>query len=90
VNGEGLVDLLITPHEQYLRLARNDVERRHHYRGLFQAHMDPERIDEIRNATNGNYALGNDRFKAEIERALNRRATPGRCGRPARAARADE
>src|SRR3989344_1335786 len=88
-NGEGLVDPLITPHEQYLRLALNDVERHHHYRVLFKAHIDPERIDEIRNATNGNYALGNDRFKTEIERVLNRRATPGRSGRPARAARAN-
>ena len=89
VNGEGLVDTLITPHEQYIRLARNAVERRHHYRELFKVHMDPERIDEIRNATNGNYALGNDRFKTEIERALNRRATPGRGGRPARETRTD-
>lgn len=89
-NGEGFADTLITPHEQYLRLARNDDERRHHYyRELFKAHMDPERIDEIRNATNGNYAPGNDRFKTEIEQALNRPATPGKSGRPVNEARAD-
>jgi putative transposase len=51
--------------------------------------MDPERINEIRLATNGNYALGNERFKKEIEQALKRRATPGRSGRPAREVRTD-
>ena len=88
-NGEGFANMLITPHEQYLRLGSNNEERRNNYRELFKAHMDPERTQEIRNATNGNYALGNDRFKTEIERALNRRATPGRSGRPARETRAD-
>ncbi len=29
----------------------------------------------------GNYALGNQRFQAEIERALGRRATRGKAGR---------
>lgn len=86
-NGEGHVNPLITPHEQYLRLARSSDERRAHYRALFTAHMDPERLQEIRDATNGNYALGNERFKTEIEQALKRRATPGKSGRPAREVR---
>jgi putative transposase len=58
-------------------------------RELFKAHMEPERIQDIRNATNGDYALGNDRFKAEIEQALKRRATSGKSGRPAREVRVD-
>jgi len=77
-NGEGLPDPVITPHEEYLRLGRRA------YRDLFTAHMDPGRISEIRQATNGNYALGDSRFTAEIEQMLNRRATPGKSGRPAR------
>jgi putative transposase len=88
-NGEDVADPLLTPHDEYLRLGRSGEERRHHYRELFKAHMDPERINEIRRATNGNYALGNERFKTEIEQALRRRATPGRSGRPAREVRAD-
>jgi putative transposase len=55
------------------------------YCELFTAHMDPERVDQIRQATNGNYALGDPRFKEEIEQALHRRATPGKSGRPTRA-----
>jgi putative transposase len=88
-NGEGAADSLLTPHDEYLRLGRSNEERHHHYRELFKAHMDPERINEIRNATNGNYALGNERFRIEIEHALKRRATPGRSGRPVREARAN-
>jgi len=85
-NGDGLTDTLLTPHAQYLGLGRSDDERRSSYRQLFNAHLDSERIREIRNATNGNYALGNERFKADIERTLSRRATPGKSGRPAREA----
>jgi putative transposase len=81
-NGEGRADPLITPHHEYLRLGRTDDERRVHYRALFRAHLDRACITEIRNATNGNYALGGDRFRAQVERMLKRRATPGKDGRP--------
>lgn len=77
-NAEGLPDPVITPHAEYLQLGRTA------YRELFTAHMDADRINEIRKATNGNYALGSERFKAEIERTLQRRATPGKSGRPTR------
>jgi len=86
-NGAGVADPLLTPHDEYLRLGRSDEERRHRYGRLFRAHVDREQIDEIRQATNGNYALGNERFKTEIAQALRRRATAGRSGRPARADR---
>ena len=39
-------------------------------------------MEQIRTATNGNYALGNDRFAAQLASALGRRVTPGRAGRP--------
>lgn len=83
-NGEGQTDPVITPHEEYLRLGRGA------YRELFTAHLDPERIQEIRQATNGNFALGNERFKIEIEQALQRRVSPGKSGRPAKGDRAGE
>jgi putative transposase len=81
-NGQGRSNSLITPHLQYVALGLDSASRRAAYRGLFRAHMEPELIDEIRTATNGNFALGNSRFKAEIEAMLGRRATPGRSGRP--------
>jgi putative transposase len=45
-------------------------------------HLEPGLLKEIRSSTNGNYVLGNDRFKKEIADMLNRRVTPGKAGRP--------
>ena len=56
------------------------------YRELFRYELEPGLVDEIRRATNGNYALGNAAFAAQISKALGRRAVPGKPGRPCRAA----
>lgn len=81
-NAEGRFDSLLTPHPEYLRMGRSDSERRRAYRQLFTGHLDPRRIAEIRHATNGNYALGDEKFRSELARMLKRRVTPGRGGRP--------
>ena len=86
-NGDGKTDALITPHGQYLGLARNEDGRREHYRALFKAHLDPEVITKIRTATNGNVVLGNKRFEDQIAKMLKRRVTLGKAGRPRRAER---
>lgn len=39
-------------------------------------------VDQIRGATNGNYALGNERFASQVSETQGRRATAGRSGRP--------
>ena len=44
-------------------MGRSDSERRTAYQQWFTAQIDPQRIAEIRTATNGNYVLGNDRIK---------------------------
>jgi putative transposase len=82
-NAEGFADRLIEPHAEYLRLGGTANERQGAYRSLFNAHLDPLRVEEIRIATNGNYALGDERFKAEIARMLGRRVQPAMAGRPA-------
>ena len=81
-NGEGLGGYPLTPHSQYLALGKDDAGRRAVYQALFRHRMPDAMIDEIRRATNGNFALGNDRFKEEIEAVLGRRVQPGRPGRP--------
>lgn len=48
---------------------------------LFNAHLEPGLINQIRSSTNGNYVLGNDRFKEEIESMIKRRVSPGKAGR---------
>ena len=81
-NAEAKAEELVTPHEEYLRLGRDPRDRREAYRALFKAHLNETLVKQIREATNGNYALGNQRFQVEIERALGRRATKGKAGRP--------
>jgi len=46
-NGLGRTDALLTPHEEYLRLGRNDQDRREAYRALFRAHVDEALVEEI-------------------------------------------
>lgn len=41
-------------------------------------------IDDVRQATNSNYALGTKRFRQEIEQAFGRCVGPGKAGRPKR------
>ncbi|NOX08453.1 MAG: transposase [Gammaproteobacteria bacterium] len=73
---------LITPHDIYKGLGHDDNHRKQNYRKLFQHPIDTEILDNIRSATNGNFALGTDHFKAQIESILGRRVMPGESGRP--------
>jgi putative transposase len=73
---------LLTPHDEYLALGRNEKERSMAYRDLFRAHLDSAELDEIRAAVNGGFALGNDRFKAQVAEMLKRRVERGAPGRP--------
>ncbi|MGB5234620.1 MAG: transposase, partial [Candidatus Macondimonas sp.] len=52
------------------------------YRELFRDALEPGLVDEIRRATNGNFALGNESFATQVSVALGRRAAPGKPGRP--------
>ena len=59
-----------------------EEDRRLAYRELLRSDLEPEMVDRIRKATNGNYALGSERFAEEVALMLARRVTPGRSGRP--------
>jgi putative transposase len=83
VNGQGTRSRLVVPHEEYLRLGTNAPDRCEAYRALLREQLDADVVTEIRDATNGNIALGNERFRIEIEAALGRRARHGKPGRPA-------
>ncbi|MFH2135588.1 MAG: transposase [Pseudomonadota bacterium] len=65
-NALGKVDPLIKPHDEYMRLGHEAAIRQEAYRALFKAHLDEEMVGQIRSATNGNYALGSERFQKEI------------------------
>jgi putative transposase len=82
--GLGKANALLTLQDEYRRPGKNDEERREAYRALCKVHMEPARIDEIRDATNGNFALGGKPFQQQIESTLGRRAIRGVSGRPAK------
>ncbi len=83
-NAEAKAEELVTPHEEYLCLGRDPRDRREEYRALFKAHLDETLVKQIRAATNGNYALRNQRFQVEIERAGVRRRARQAARRPKR------
>jgi putative transposase len=82
VNAGLVCSRLLTPHREYLALGRNDSERGAAYQELLRPDLDPAQLDEIRSAANGGFALGNDRFKAQIAEMLERRVQRGVPGRP--------
>jgi putative transposase len=85
-NAEDELDPSIGPHDEYLRLGPTAATRRKAYVELFQ--VDPKywRIEEIREATNGNFALGDAQFKRRLALQLGRRVDRGSPGRPSNSA----
>jgi putative transposase len=69
---------LLTPHPEYVRLGVSAYAE-------LAGSLQDERIAEIRAATNGGYALGNEQFRQAMARALGRRVEQGKPGRPLRA-----
>ena len=83
-NAQGKPDALVTPHSQYLQLARNVADRQLAYKALFKAHMDPEEQVNIRAAWQTGTPLGNDHFRAQVEQTLKRKVGQARRGRPSK------
>lgn len=81
-NAQGEADSLIRPHPVYEGLGVDPERRQAAYRELFRHELEPGVVDQIRRATNGNFALGNAVFSDQVAMALGRRVTPGKSGRP--------
>ena len=81
-NAQGEASSLIEPHVHYLKLGLEESDRKENYRTLFRDYLDSDLIDQIRQSTNGNYALGSSRFESEVEAAVGRRAKREKAGRP--------
>ena len=71
------------PHEEYLALGSDPLERIKNYRLLCTQKLDENSLEEIRTNTNKGLAFGNDRFKTEIETLTGRRVKAKKRGRPA-------
>lgn len=81
-NGLAVETDLCTPHEEYLKLGNTKAERATVYRELFKSHVEGGQLKQIRDAVNKGLALGNERFKDEVEALYGRRVRPGKMGRP--------
>lgn len=80
-NANGARNTILTPHELYLRLHKDPEARRAAYRALFHGRLEPATMDQLRAATNGNFALGTHSFTEQIASALGRRVIPSPPGR---------
>lgn len=81
-NAQGAASILIKLHVLYQSLGFDAAKQQSAYRELFRHELDIGLVDELRKATNSNYALGNELFTKQIADALGRRVTPGLSGRP--------
>lgn len=75
-NALGKADALVTLHPLFRRLGRSGEARQAAYRALFRGKLDEDFVDALRAATNGGWALGDERFRRQIEQASRRRAAP--------------
>ncbi|MBD3669276.1 MAG: transposase [Gammaproteobacteria bacterium] len=80
-NGLGKRIELCTPHDVYKALGVTKSNRTRAYRELFRYHLDSDDLAQVRKAVNQGMALGNERFKQEVERLSGRRVTPHQRGR---------
>jgi len=78
----GLNSNWLTPHEEYSRLGRSKDERQSAYRQLFRAAISGQDLKAIRESTHKGWALGNERFKEQIEALAHRQASSKGVGRP--------
>ncbi len=81
-NALGKATALCQPHPSYLALAANDAERQQAYRDLFRSELSEAMLVDIRSSIKSGMALGNERFKQEVEALTGRRQHKGKAGRP--------
>jgi len=77
-------DALVTDHPSYWSMGNTPFEREAAHRQLLERGLAAEEIRAIADAMLKGWALGSDRFAAELEERGCRRVRPGRRGRPRR------
>jgi len=84
-NALGVSNAILAMQAEYAALGRAPEERQSVYRGLFDRLHDADELALLRSALQTGTPLGNDKFKAEIEVALNLKVGYARRGRPQKA-----
>jgi putative transposase len=69
-------DAVVTPHPAYQKLGRTQRARQSAYVQAFAEPISSGLLERIRNATNKAWVLGNETFCNEVERLVDRRASP--------------
>lgn len=72
----------LTPHVEYLRLDKNRDTRLSAYRQLFRAAISGQDLSAIRESSHKGWALGDERFRSQIEALTLRQAASKGVGRP--------
>jgi len=67
------MESVLSPHSTYVALGNSPQVRAQAYHALFDRHLDPQAIQNIRLATETGVVLGNDRFKEQVQSVLSRR-----------------
>lgn len=83
-NGQGKEDGLLSAHSIYQGLGRDQAARLQAYKALFQVHLDPDFVDDIRSAWQTGTPLGDDYFRQKVEAKLKCKVGQARRGRPAK------
>jgi putative transposase len=72
-NSGAACNKLLTPHVEFLALGLEETGRHKAYLGLFSVEDDPAFLAEIRDATNGGFALVGDRLRSTLPADQRRR-----------------
>ena len=76
-NALGKINDLINEHALYLGLGLSPEARRRNYRALFKEHIGDEQTHLIYTSAMKDTILGNDRFREDIEKMLDRKVSVG-------------
>jgi putative transposase len=79
------VDRLVTPHAQFWGLGNTPFAREAAYAELVQAGVGTTQHQALTDATLKGWALGDEAFLQELQKATPRRLSKGQAGRPPRA-----
>jgi putative transposase len=75
-NASGRHDALVSPHPLYVALGASMVERCREYRMLFEQDIGQAKLEQIREATQKGWPLGDAPFRKTVEVLSGRRAAP--------------
>ena len=81
-NAQGVENVVIRAHEQYLALGNSPEDRQAAYRGLFEIKADANELDIIRASLCSGTPLGNQCFKKQVEVMAGRKVGLIKPGRP--------